>query len=117
MNHSAAIACAERGTEPKSESHPNAASRGASGDYAAAMTDAQPGSGRGGRQIAVGSWVRVYPGTDRERLGRVVEDFGDTAGHRVQVGKHQIVDAARRWAVQLADGGLVFVDDGDLDVG
>jgi hypothetical protein len=64
--------------------------------------------------IAVGVSVRVYPGTDRERLGVVVEDFGDSAGHSVRIGQQQIVDAARRWAVSLGDGGLVFVDSGDL---
>jgi hypothetical protein len=64
--------------------------------------------------IAVGVSVRVYPGTDRERLGVVVEDFGDLAGHAVWIGQQQIVDAARRWAVSLGDGSLVFVDSGDL---
>jgi hypothetical protein len=43
-----------------------------------------------------------------------VEDFGDSAGHGVQVGQEQIADAARRWAVSLGDGDLVFVDSGDL---
>jgi hypothetical protein len=81
------------------------------------MTDAdgspaQDGSADGG--IAVGVSVRVYPGTDRERLGVVVEDFGDSAGQRVHIGQHHIVEAARRWAVTLGDGGLVFVDSSDL---
>jgi hypothetical protein len=65
-------------------------------------------------QIAVGVSVRVYPGTDGERPGVVVEDFGDSAGQAVDIGQHHIVDAARRWAVQLGDGTLVFVDNGDL---
>ena len=64
--------------------------------------------------IAVGVSVRVYPGTDRERRGLVVEDFGDSAGQAVEIGQHHIVDAARRWAVQLGDGTLMFVDNGDL---
>ena len=64
--------------------------------------------------IAVGVSVLVYPGTDRERLGVVVEDFGDSAGQTVQIGQHHIVDAARRWAVSLGDGSLVFVDSSDL---
>jgi hypothetical protein len=81
------------------------------------MTDAdrspaQDGSADDG--IAVGVSVRVYPGTDRERLGVVVEDFGDSAGQRVHIGQHHIVEAARRWAVTLGDGGLVFVDSSDL---
>jgi hypothetical protein len=81
------------------------------------MTDADrrpPGDGSADNGIAVGVSVRVYPGTERERLGVVVEDFGDSAGQRVHVGQHQIVDAARRWAVSLGDGDLVFADSGDL---
>ena len=76
------------------------------------QTPAQEGSNDSG--IAVGDSVRVYPATVRERLGVVVEDFGDSAGHGVQIGQHQIVAAARRWAVSLGDGSLVFVDSGDL---
>ena len=67
--------------------------------------------------IAVGVSVRVHPGTDHERLGIVVEDFGDSAGQGVDVGEHHIVDAARQWAVELGDGSLVFVDSGDLALG
>jgi hypothetical protein len=55
-------------------------------------------------ELAVGVSVRVYPGADRERHGRVVEDFGDSAGQAEEIGQHHIVDAARRWAVQLGDG-------------
>jgi hypothetical protein len=66
------------------------------------------------QSIAVGASVRVYPETNRERRGVVVEDFGDTAGQRVQIGEHHIVEAARRWAVRLVDGDLIFVDDSDL---
>jgi hypothetical protein len=65
-------------------------------------------------EVAVGASVRVYPGTDRERRGVVVEDFGDSAGHSVDIGVHHIVDAARRWAVELGDGSLLFVDSADL---
>jgi hypothetical protein len=61
--------------------------------------------------------VRVYPGTDRERLGVVVEDFGDAAGQGVDIGQHHIVDAARQWAVELHDGSLVFVDSSDVAPG
>ena len=32
---------------------------------------------------------------DRERLGVVVEDFGDSAGQRVHIGQHHVVDACR----------------------
>lgn len=64
--------------------------------------------------VQVDAAVRVYPGTSREVHGYVVEDFGDIAGEAVDVGQHHIVDAARRWAVRLADGTLVFVDDADV---
>jgi hypothetical protein len=66
------------------------------------------------REVTVDATVRVYPGTPREVHGLVIEDFGDLAGHPVDVGEHHIVDAARRWAVRLADGNLVFVDDVDV---
>ena len=67
-------------------------------------------------RVAVGASVRVYPGTERERLGIVVEDFGESAGHPVDVGGQTIAGAARRWGVQLGDGDLVFVDSADLAV-
>lgn len=66
------------------------------------------------KEIAVGVSVRVYPGTDRERLGVVVEDFGDSAGETVHVGEQHFADAARRWAVRLGDDTLLFVDSSDL---
>jgi hypothetical protein len=78
-------------------------------------TQAEDGSE--GSAIAIGVSVRVYPGTDRERLGVVVEDFGDTVGERVHIGQHHIADAARRWAVQLGDGDLVFADSSELAPG
>ena len=66
------------------------------------------------REVSVDDMVRVYPGTPREVHGFVIEDFGALAGHAVDIGEHHIVDAARRWAVRLADGNLVFVDDVDV---
>lgn len=74
------------------------------------------GDGVHANEISVGASVRVYPVTERERLGVVVEDFGDSAGRSVEVGTHQIVEAARRWAVRLGDGMLVFVNSDDLAV-
>jgi hypothetical protein len=65
-------------------------------------------------EIKVDSAVRVYPDTPEETSGFVVEDFGEISGQAVDIGEHHIVDAARRWAVRLADGRLVFVDDDDL---
>jgi hypothetical protein len=70
--------------------------------------------GDSGQNVAVDAAVRVYPGTPKETHGVVVEDFGSLSGHAVDIGEHHIADAARRWAVQLADGNLVFVDDADI---
>ncbi|SBS79785.1 conserved hypothetical protein [uncultured Mycobacterium sp.] len=64
----------------------------------------------GDEAIAVDKRVRVYVDTDDEVRGVVVEDFGDLAGHAVDVGDVHISDAARRWAVLLDAGTLVFVD-------
>jgi hypothetical protein len=68
----------------------------------------------GDSPVAVNVRVRVYPGTDGEVRGTVVEDFGDLAGHVVDIGKNHIVGPARRWAVTLDAGGLVFVDSDQL---
>jgi hypothetical protein len=68
----------------------------------------------GDRRVAVNVRVRVYPGTDGEVGGTVVEDFGDLAGHAVDIGETRIVGPARRWAVALDTGGLVFVDSDQL---
>ena len=65
-------------------------------------------------RVAVNVRVRVYPGTDGEVGGTVVEDFGDLAGHPVDVGENHIVGPARRWAVALDAGGLIFVDSDQL---
>ena len=68
----------------------------------------------GDSRVAVNVRVRVYPGTDGEVGGTVVEDFGDLAGHVVDIGENHIVGPARRWAVALDSGGLVFVDSDQL---
>ena len=68
----------------------------------------------GDSPVAVNVRVRVHPGTDGEVGGTVAEDFGDLAGHGVDVGDHHIVGPARRWAVALDAGGLVFVDSDQL---
>ena len=57
--------------------------------------------------------VRVYPGTDAECRGLLVEDFGELAGQAVDIGSCHI-DPARRWAVQLDTGNLVFVNTNQL---
>ena len=66
----------------------------------------------GDSRVAVNVRVRVYPGTDDEVRGTVVEDFGEMVGHAVDLGDRVI--AARRWAVVLDAGGLVFVDSDQL---
>jgi hypothetical protein len=66
-----------------------------------------------GSRVAVNARVRVYPGTNGEVRGTVVDDFGDLVGHAVDIGD-RIVDPARRWAVVLDAGGLVFVDSDQL---
>ncbi|WP_328844512.1 hypothetical protein [Mycolicibacterium septicum] len=71
-------------------------------------------SGEIAEDVAVGSSVLVYPGTDDELHGVVVEDFADLAGTAVEVAGERIVEPARRWAVNLDDGGLVFVDDDSI---
>jgi len=63
--------------------------------------------------LAVNMRIRVYPGTDAESPGVIVEDFGELAGQAVDIGGHQI-DPARRWAVQLDTGDLVFADTDQL---
>jgi hypothetical protein len=68
----------------------------------------------GDSRVAVNVGVRVYPGTDSEVGGTVVEDFGDLAGHAVDIGENRIAGPARRWAVALDAGGLVFVDSDQL---
>lgn len=67
-------------------------------------------------EIAVDTPVLVYPGTDQELRGVVVEDFGDFAGTAVEIAGERIVGPARRWAVNLDEGGLVFVDDDSIAV-
>jgi hypothetical protein len=65
-------------------------------------------------RVAVDMRVRVYPGTDAESRGVVVDDFGDTAGQPVDIGGNHIADPARRWAVMLDTGALVFTDTDQL---
>jgi hypothetical protein len=64
--------------------------------------------------FSVGMSVRVYPGTDTEEPGTIVEDFSDMAGQGIDIGDRHITAPARRWAVTLDTGGLVFVDSDQL---
>ena len=77
------------------------------------MKDASGTAGdTGDSRVAVNVRVRVYPGTDGEVGGTVVR-IRRLAGHAVNIGD-RIVDPARRWAVALDAGGLVFVDSEQL---
>lgn len=67
-----------------------------------------------GKDVTTDSRVRVFAGTDAETAGVVVDDFGEAAGFAVEVGGNHIADPARRYAVLLDDGGLVFADTADL---
>jgi hypothetical protein len=66
----------------------------------------------GDSPVAVNGRVRLS--RDAEVGGTVVEDFGDLAGHAVDIGENHIVGPARRWAVALNAGGLIFVDSDQL---
>jgi hypothetical protein len=65
-------------------------------------------------KLVVGRRVRIFPGTSDERRGTIVEDFGSDPAHGVDIGSQHIVDASRRWAIQLDDGDLAFIDSSDL---
>ena len=64
--------------------------------------------------VAVSMRVRVYPDTEAEARGVVVEDFGEMAAQAVDIGGHHFADPARRWAVLLDTGSLVFADTDQL---
>jgi hypothetical protein len=64
--------------------------------------------------LALNSRVRVFPGTDAEGRGVIVEDFGEIAAQAVDIGVTHFADPARRWAVLLDTGSLVFADTDQL---
>ena len=61
-------------------------------------------------ELAIDSRVRVNPGTEDESRGVIVEDFGEMVPQSVDIGPHHFADPARRWAVLLDAGTLVFAD-------
>jgi hypothetical protein len=69
-----------------------------------------------GAGLGVDVRVLVYPDTDHEGHGVVVDDFDEMAGSPVEIGGKQIVGPARRWAVMLDDGVLVFANSNELRV-
>ena len=64
--------------------------------------------------LGVNTPVVVYPESDQQQGGVIIEDFGESAGQPIDVGSNRIVEAARRWAVRLNSGDLVFVDSHQL---
>ncbi len=64
--------------------------------------------------VTITARVRVFPSTDREVHGVVLDDFGDSVGIPVEIGGKRIAGPARRWAVMLDDDNLVFVDSDQL---
>jgi hypothetical protein len=74
------------------------------------MIEAPPVLVKNDAQQAVGARVWVHPETDAASLGVIVEDFGEISCLGVHIGTKQIAKPARRWAVVLDDGTLVFVD-------
>ncbi len=65
-------------------------------------------------ELAVNTRVRFNPDTDEESLGVIVEDFGEMVAQAVDIGEHHFADPARRWAVLLDGGTLVFADSHQL---
>ena len=63
-------------------------------------------------RLGVGCRVRTTDGSNT--TGEIVEDFGSLAGAEVVVDAH-LTARARRWAVALDDGRMVFVDDDDIE--
>jgi hypothetical protein len=63
-------------------------------------------------EFEVGQRVRTT--TAPHATGEIVDDFGTLAGTEVVVDSLKTV-RSRRWAVQLDDGGLKFVDDQDIE--
>ncbi|WP_299565254.1 hypothetical protein [uncultured Mycolicibacterium sp.] len=64
--------------------------------------------------LAVRTRVRVYPGTEAEALGVIVEDFGDSAGFNPDGVAPRTGERTHRWAVMLDAGNLVLVDEDEL---
>jgi hypothetical protein len=67
-------------------------------------------------QLAIGARVRVYPGTDAESLGVIIDDFGEMPVLGELVGDNKIANPPRRWAVGLDDDTLVFVNSDQITI-
>lgn len=77
-------------------------------------SDSDAGAGAAPDGVTVAARVRVYPSTDKEASGMVVDDFGAGVGIPVEINGTRIAGPARRWAVMLDDDNLVFVDNDQL---
>ena len=62
---------------------------------------------------AIGLTVVVDAGDGSDARGVIVDDFGDLAGTPVGIGTERVA-TARRWAVDIDGGHIVFVDDAAL---
>lgn len=65
-------------------------------------------------ELAVDVRVLVNGGTDDETRGVIVEDFGEMTAVAVDIGANHFADPARRWAVMLDEGTLMFADSNQL---
>ena len=65
-------------------------------------------------ELAVDVRVVANQGTDAESHGVIVEDFGEMTAVAVDIGSNHIADPARRWAVMLDEGTLLFADSEQL---
>jgi hypothetical protein len=70
---------------------------------------------RGGDDSRIAVGCRVQTADSPPKMGVVVEDFGDLAGEQVIIDRDRIA-RARRWAIMLDDGDLVFCDAHSLTV-
>jgi len=76
---------------------------------------AASGGGDAPAGVGITTRVRVFPSSDREAHGVIVDDFGESIGIPVEIGGNLIAGPARRWAVMLDDDNLLFVDSEDLE--
>ena len=77
--------------------------------------DTTSGEGDSSAGVGITTRVRVYPSSDHEVHGVIVDDFGESIGIPVEIGGNRIAGPARRWAVMLDDDNLVFVDSEDIE--
>jgi hypothetical protein len=66
--------------------------------------------------LSVGSRVRVRTDADHQSRGVIADDYGEACGTPIELGPNSFIAPARRWAVILDDGTLVFADSHDITV-